>query len=256
MRSFFLLFFLFGSLFAKPVVLVSVAPQKFLVESIAPDLCTIEVLVPAGASPHSYEPKISQIHAIKDAAIWFRIGESFEEKLLPLVAVIVDQRDGLELIGCRCHGGADPHIWLSPKMLRQEARQICSALEKILEMNLQDNLTALIQKIDYLEQKLLLQKFPNEILVSHPAFGYFCRDFKIEQLSVEMDGQEPSVRQLTRLMDEVKRRGIKRIYLQEQYSKKGGQQIARQLGLEMLDVDPYEENVLANLERMGEVFCD
>ena len=256
MRSLFLSIFLFGSLVAKPIVLVSVHPQKFLVEAIAGDACQVEVLVPSGASPHSYEPRARQIDLIKEAALWLRIGESFEERLVPLVKQVVDQRENLDLIGCCCHEGADPHIWLSPSMLKQEARQTCAVLEQLLLTDFQDNLQILLTKLDLLEEKLRATTFSKSILVSHPAFGYFCRDFGIEQLSVEKEGREPSPRQLTRLMDEVKEKDLKRIFLQQQYSEKGGRRIAQELGLEVLHLDPYAEDVLANLEHLGEVFCD
>jgi len=256
MRTFFLLVLLSSSLFAKPIVLVSVQPQKFLVESIAGDACQVEVLVPPGASPHAYEPRARQIDLIKEAVLWFRIGESFEESLLPLVKEVIDQRENLDLIGCSCHDGADPHIWLSPSMLKQEAGQICTALEKLLNADLQANLADLIARIDALEAQLRARQFSKTILVSHPAFGYFCRDFGIEQLSIEMDGQEPSPKQLTLLMTEVKQKGLKRIFLQQQYSEKGGRRIAAELGLELIPLDPYAEDVLANLSHIGELFCD
>ncbi len=256
MRTFFLLLLLSSSLVAKPIVLVSVQPQKFLVESIAGDACQVEVLVPPGASPHSYEPRARQIDLIKQAFVWFRIGESFEECLLPLVKEVIDQRENLDLIGCSCHDGADPHIWLSPSMLKQEARQICTVLEKLLNADFQENLADLIRRIDALEIKFRGSQFSKTILVSHPAFGYFCRDFGIEQLSVEMDGQEPSPKQLTLLMSEVEQKGLKRIFLQQQYSEKGSRRIAAELGLELFSIDPYAEDVLANLSHIGELFCD
>jgi zinc transport system substrate-binding protein len=29
------------------------------------------------------------------------------------------------------------------------------------------------------------------VLVSHPAFGYFCKDYDLEQISIEVEGKEP-----------------------------------------------------------------
>lgn len=256
MRSVFCLLFLCGSLLAKPIVLVSVAPQKFLIESIAKEGCIVEVLVPSGASPHTYEPRIRQIDLIKEAALWFRIGESFEERLLPLVKRVVDQRENLDLIGCCCHEGSDPHIWLSPRLLKQQARQICKELESLLGQDLQANLTTLLEKLDQIELQLKSRSFPKAVLVSHPAFGYFCRDFKVEQLSIEKEGQEPSPRELAQLVDSICQRKIGKVFLQEQYSKKAALQIAKQLNLEVVALDPYAEDVLTNLELIGRLFSD
>ncbi len=260
MRSLLVSIFLFGSLAAqpaRPIVLVSVLPQKFLVETIAGDACRVEVLVPAGASPHSYEPRARQIDLIKEAVLWLRIGEGFEERLIPLVRRVVDQRECVNLLDSACcHGSADPHIWLSPSLLRKEALQICSVLEELLQQDFQENLRGLLAQLDALEEKLRGCTFSKAILVSHPAFGYFCREFNIEQLSIEKEGKEPSPRQLTELMDEVTKRGLKRIFLQKQYSEKGGLRIAAELGLEVYHLDPYAEDVIANLSHFGDVFCD
>ena len=254
MRLFIPLFF-FATLFAKPLVIVSVPPQKFILESICQDACDVTVIVPAGASPHTYEPSPKQLQYIADAALWFRIGESFEERLLPLFkGAVVDQREGIELLGCSCHGGADPHIWLSPVLLKQEARQICSALEKELGLDFYENLAVLDQKLDSLIEELNALSYPETILVSHPAFGYFCRDFDIEQLSIEVEGKEPSLKQTAALME--KARGLKKVFLQEQYSLRGGRRIAKELDLDILFVDPYAEDVVANLSHLGEVFSD
>ncbi|MCH9611362.1 MAG: High-affinity zinc uptake system binding-protein ZnuA [Chlamydiales bacterium] len=256
MRLPFILLFLFGSLLAKPLVLVSVPPQKFLVESIAGDACDVEVLVPSGSSPHTYEPKARQIDRIQEAAIWFRIGEGFESRLLSLVKNIVDPRENLDLLGCRCHGGADPHIWLSPKLLKSQAVQIHRELKSILECDLEENLALLLTQLDELDDSLSKREFPEAILVSHPAFGYFCRDYGIEQLSVEMEGKEPSVRQLTSLIKTVQERELGTIFLQRQYSKRGGLRVAKRLDLQVHYLDPYAEDVIANLEKIGEMICD
>jgi zinc transport system substrate-binding protein len=42
-------------------VFVSIAPQKYFVQKIGGDLVSVAVLVPAGADPHTYEPKPKQM---------------------------------------------------------------------------------------------------------------------------------------------------------------------------------------------------
>src|SRR5262249_49924355 len=125
----------FGAVQAKTQVLVSIAPQKFLVEQIGGAEVEVSVIVPAGANSHTYEPTPRQVIAIQKGEIWFRIGESFEARMIPSLhsTQIVDQREGLDLIkaGCGCcnaRDACDPHIWLSPRLLKTEAAQIAEAL--------------------------------------------------------------------------------------------------------------------------------
>src|SRR6202021_673541 len=86
MRHFtiFLLFF-WGTLEAKTHVLVSITPQKFLVERIGGEHATTTVLVPPGANSHTYEPTPRQMLAAQQGDLWFCIGESFETKLAPVL---------------------------------------------------------------------------------------------------------------------------------------------------------------------------
>ncbi|MFN0065937.1 MAG: metal ABC transporter solute-binding protein, Zn/Mn family [Chlamydiales bacterium] len=254
------LFFLSLPLIGKPRILVSIPPQKYLVQEIAGDTVEVDVIVPPGVSPHTYEPTLQLMTKIQDAEVWFRIGEGFEHHLMPILSCkIIDQREGLELLPCSCcHKEAfDSHIWLSPKLLKAQILQIKTYLvsahpESALQFEM--GFSSLEERLEALLQKLQQQPFPKAILVSHPAFGYFCRDFNIHQLSIEMEGKEPAPRQITHLIQEAREHNLNKVFLQRQYSTQGGRRIAQELSLEVIYVDPYAENVLSNLDYLGEVF--
>lgn len=265
------LFLLFShvALEAKLSVFVSIAPQKFLVEQVGGETVDVQVIVPNGTSPHSYEPTLRQIIAAKNGKIWFRIGESFETRLANALKhrlVIVDQRDGIDLLplSCSCHcdkEGHDPHIWLSPSLLKIQAAQIAETLTEVNPeaSNLYtNNLEQLCSKLDTLNQEIyakLLPKANQSILVSHPAFGYFCRDYGLTQLSIEMEGKEPTPKYLTNLLLKARSLKIKRVYLQKQYSTKGGERLAKDLKAKTIFLDPYAENVVENLRMIAEAFA-
>lgn len=76
-------------------VVVSIAPQKYMLERIAGDSIQVAVLVSPGADPHSYEPGPSVMRGCANAKAWFTVGIAFEdlwreriEKLSPGMAVI------------------------------------------------------------------------------------------------------------------------------------------------------------------------
>ncbi|NGX60822.1 MAG: putative periplasmic iron-binding protein [Chlamydiae bacterium] len=269
-RVFFLLFFLLFApvVEAKTKVLVSVAPQKYLVERIGCNEVEVQVLVPAGASPHTYEPSPKQVIKAQEGEIWFRIGEGFERQILPVLSKIevVDQRDGLPLLeanGCSCCAkeGHDPHIWLSPALLKKLARQI----EETLSTHDPENRLAYSHNLRHLEEDLdrqhewILSQLAGlegkSLLVSHPAFGYFCHDYHLNQLSIEMEGREPTPRYLIHLVDKARSEKIQTVFLQKQYNTKGGKRIARELNAETVYLDPYAENVLENLFAITEAFA-
>lgn len=264
------LFFLFS--FCEGVqtkVLVSVAPQKYLVEKIGADRVSVEVLVPPGTSPHSYEPTIRQTMVCYEGQLWFLTGEGFEKRLQDLLSShlkIIDLREGIDLLplGCcpskskECY---DSHIWLSPKLLKKQAETIAHALienEPEESAFYHERLLLLLEELDQLDRDLeaIFSQAPSHtILVSHAAFGYLCRDYQLTQLSIEIEGKEPTSKQIAALIVKAKEAQINRVFVQPQYSQKGALRIAKQLSAELISIDPYEENVVNNLRRISSFFC-
>lgn len=269
-RFLIILFCIAGVLEAKPLVLVTIQPQKFFVEQVGGEAVDVLVLVPPGASPHSFEPTAKQIVAASQADIWVRLGEPFEAKAMKVLLshnphlLIADMRENIELIssGCsHCADEGDTHIWLSPQLAQIEAKTIERTLtKKIPEKKeyFEERTKAFVKQLAQINEELraLFQDCGvHMILVSHPAFGYFCKDFGLEQLSIEMDGKEPSSRQLTLLLEKARKAKITRIFAQEQYQNKGAELIAKELKAELYNVDPYSSDYLNNLKRMGRLFA-
>ncbi|MEN8226147.1 MAG: zinc ABC transporter substrate-binding protein, partial [Bacteroidota bacterium] len=59
---------------SKPVVAVSILPQKYLVSSIADTLLDVLVMVPPGASPATWEASPAQMRSLDHALAYFQIG--------------------------------------------------------------------------------------------------------------------------------------------------------------------------------------
>lgn len=265
-KSFIFFLLLCSSLEAKIEVLVSIAPQKYLAERIGGDHLSVSVIVPAGANSHTYEPTARQIISASHGKIWFRIGESFENRLIQKLknVEIVDQRIGLDLIqsGCGCclQDSHDPHIWLSPKLLKKQASQMEFFLSQIEPDHAPfffQNLCLLLEDLDQLdlECKALFQDGTQKvILVSHPAFGYFCRDYGLEQVSIEMEGKEPTPRYILDLLSKARLSKIKTVFLQKQHNPKGGITIAKEIGATTQYIDPYVENVIENIKLIAKLF--
>jgi zinc transport system substrate-binding protein len=255
---------------ANPKVIVTVAPSKFVVQKIAENTVDVEPFVPAGASPHSYEPTPRQLIDAASGIIWFRIGEGFEGRAIDVIkrrCKIVNLRDGLPLLkekGCSCchHDPYDPHIWLSIPLLKIQAKNIKNVLAEVFpehaalyEKNLQAFLSELDQADDQIRTVIQNSK-RRYILVTHPAFAYFCRDYGITQLSIEIDGKEPTAKQMTELLELARKEKIDRIFLEPQHNTKGGFRIAEELGVPVVWLDPYKENVLENLKTIANAFTE
>lgn len=252
-------------------VLVTIAPYRYFVHRIAGDLVTVDLLVPKGASSHSYEPSPRQMISVSKADIWFKMGESMEARALPALKshnpnlVVVDLQQGLDLIEGHCHHGAhychesiDLHFWLSPLQAKIQAKTIAEAMIKVYPEKkavFEDNLQKFLVDLETLHQQIttilsLLKE--RTILVGHPAFGYFCRDYQLKQLSIEFEGRDPTPKQLTNIIQTAKDLKIRTIFIQEQYSNKGAKLIAEELGAKTVYADPYAENYPEALKKFAE----
>lgn len=256
-------------------VLVSVAPHKFFVEKIAGNTLDIGLMVPAGASSHTYEPTPRQMIAVAKANIWFQIGEGFELRAGQALRShnphlqLIDLQQGLDLIyeHCCCHAHhahascTDPHFWLSARQAKIQAKTIARTLiaafpqhKDLYEQNLQVFLTEL-DSLDKAIIDILAPLNERTIMVSHPAYAYFCRDYNLKQLSIEFEGKDPTPQQLTAVIQKAHQDHIKKIFIQLQYSNKGAKLIAQQLGAEIITLDPYAEDYINTMLAIAKAFA-
>ena len=122
---------------ADTTLTVSILPLRQIVSSIVGDDFGIEVLVPAGASPETFEPTARQIAALDRSTLVFSVGLiDFERNLLARIGSperMVDLSSGIEPIAGDCshaktekqHAhGIDPHIWTSATASRPSSPRI------------------------------------------------------------------------------------------------------------------------------------
>lgn len=259
-----------------PTVLVSVAPYKNFVEKIAKDTVKVHLMVPTGASAHTYEPTARQMMTASEAKIWFRIGESFEDRALQALLShhptlrVIDLRQGVDLIqsehanghkGC-CPGSIDLHFWLSPRQAQIQVQTIGDALIKAFPEHTElytKNLTLLINDLKKLDQDIesMLALLTNRnILVSHPAYAYFCRDYDLTQYSIEIEGKDPTPQQMTKLLNVARKLNLHTIFIQMQYNNKAAKLVAETIGAKLIILDPYSELYFTSMLEIAHAFAN
>ena len=88
-------------------------------------------------------------------------------------------------------------------------------------------------------QKILIESDRSKgFLVFHPAWGYFARDYGLSQVSIELEGKEPSPGELMEQLKEAKTLGIKNIWIQPQRSSRMAKSLAESLGGKLIVLDP------------------
>lgn len=249
-------------------VLVTITPYRYLVDQIAGDTIKTYVLVPPGANMHTYEPTPKQVMGISGVDLWFRMGETLESKILPSLknynpkVKIVDLRQGVDLLcsagGCsHCNSGCDLHFWMSPRIMKEQAKTIARELSLLYPENralYEKNLQTLLTTLDNLDQEIQTTLAPlqeRSFFVSHPAYGYFAKDYNLTQYSVEFEGKDPTPKQLTELLKTARSLGVKTIFTQTQFQNKGAKLVADELGGSVIEFNPYNENYPEELRKMA-----
>jgi zinc transport system substrate-binding protein len=276
----------------KLPVFVSIVPQKYFVQQIGKDLVDLQVMVQPGASPATYEPKPRQMAALSRAKIYFSIGVPFENVWLDKIAgansqmTVVHTDEGIEKIamgghhhddhagkdheekhhgdehekGHHEHAGLDPHIWLSPPLVRIQARTITTALQtadpahrEVYDANFRD----FVGRIDRLDKDLrdtLAGKAGMSFMVFHPAWGYFAHAYGLKQMPIEVEGKDPKPAQLQALIEHARKWNIRVLFVQPQFSTKSAELIAREIGGQVVAANPLAEDWMANLRLVADKF--
>ncbi len=257
---------------SEPVkAFVSILPQAYFVNRVGGHYVDVEVLVGPGQSPATFEPTPRQMSRLGESSIYFSIGVPFEKVVIPKIKNIfkdlriADTSSGVKKRYFSHEGGAqvsDPHIWLDPKRVKIIAGTICQELSRIdpLHSNeFEQNLESFEHDLDSLDQNIAetLKPFAGrKIVVFHPAFGYFAQSYGLEQLAVEVEGKEPSARQLSDLIARARAEKVRIIFVQPQFSKKNAQTIAQAIGGAVVPINPLPEDYLRELEGMAEKIRD
>src|SRR3990172_8700088 len=153
----FFLFFLFLPFYTvlasgdKIKVVATIAPLADFARQVGGNKVEVVLLLPPGASPHTYEPTPKVVHEISQARLFLKIGSGLEfwaDRMIQAASAnieIIDSSAGVALIKDIYHShehgqghdlgrdegvNGDPHIWLDPLICIEIIAKIESALSK------------------------------------------------------------------------------------------------------------------------------
>ncbi len=278
-RAFFLPFllsvlFVAGNALAAPLpVVVSIAPQKYLVERIAGDAVSISVLVTPGSDPHSYEPTPSQMRDCANASLYFTIGLPFEDAWLPRLGSaaknlrVVSMIKGIQRLPStdkdEAPGSEDPHVWLSPMLVRAMLPGIARELGKALPdqaPRFRANAAKLSAELEALDAEIaqMFAAVPQKkrvFLTFHPAWTYFAHNYELKELCIEVEGKEPGPQTMKAVIDAAKAYALNTIFVEPQFPQAAAQAIADALGAKIEKLDPLAEELPENLRQVAKLLA-
>ncbi len=261
----------------KVKVYVSIVPQEYFVERVGGDRVEVAALVLPGDSPATYQPTPQQIAGLSTAELYFRIGVPFEKGFMPKIAglnaglKIIDTRKGIKLRTMKAHhhhgeeaaaeeseqAVKDPHIWLNPLNIKIQAKTIAEALIQVDPEGkdlYNENYQKFCADLDKLNEQLIksLKSVKGEtLMVFHPSWGYFADQYGLKQEAIEIEGKNPSAKQLARMIDEAREDNIRVIFVQPQFSKAAASNVAQAINGVVISVDPLSRDYIGNLEAVA-----
>lgn len=242
-------------------VAVSILPQVEFVEQVGGEKVKITLMIPPGANPHIYEPTPAQLKRVSEAKIYFKVGSGIEFELVwmnKIVAcnrkmLVVDCSRGISLID------NDPHIWLSPKNAVKMVENIYQGLIQVDPDNKDYYLTRkqiYIQRLIELDQKIsekLARKKKRKFIAYHPAWIYFAREYGLEQIPIEKEGKQPTLKEILKVINRAKVDKIGLIFVSPQFDPKGAKLIAKEIKGEIVVADPLAKDYIQNMNKIAEI---
>ena len=236
-------------------VAVTILPQAEFVEKIGGEKVEVTVMIPPGASPHTYEPTPRQLIELSNTKIYFQVGSGVDFELSFLNKILEANR---EMLVVNCSEGIkimdrDPHVWLSPRNAKKMVMNIYKALIQVDPENsnyYRKNLESYLKELDNLDRDIreILRNVTRRcFMIYHPAWGYFARDYNLTQIPVEKHGKEPTARGLIALIDQAMRLNVKVIFVSPQFDKKKAETIAENIHGRIVFLDPLAKDYVENL---------
>lgn len=251
-------------------VMVTVGPQEEFVKRVGGGRVNVTVMVPPGADPHTYEPLPNQMKQVQDAQIYFQVGSDVEFELAWMGKLtsmnsqmkLVNTSTGIQLIPntAESEEGSDPHVWVSPRNAKVMVENIYQGLSQADPENKEyytKNRDEYLKELDELDKNItqrLSAKNNTKIMVYHPAWAYFCKDYNLKQISIEQDGKEPTPQAIASLVDTARRENIKVIFVSPEFSTSNAQVIASEIGGKVVVIDPLSNDYLKNMQKVAEAF--
>ena len=260
----------------KPRILVALPPHATLVARVAGDRVETAVVLETGGDHEVFAPTPSNLRRFQEADLYWATGLGFERSFVPRLRAL---SPALELIGEAApgegedeshhdhdhdhdhghhdHGEDDPHWWLSPREVASRVHALAEALAAFDPPHAADYLagaTAFAARCEALHAELAELFAPyrgRSFFVYHAAFGHFAAAYGLEQVPLEREGREPSLREMGALVARGRAEGVRVVYAQPQHRATALTVFAEQFGAEIVRLDPLAADWEANLRTLA-----
>jgi zinc transport system substrate-binding protein len=249
----------------RPLVFVSIPPQKQIIERLAGEYVDVHIMLSPGQSPETYAPTPRQIVTLASATSYFQIGVPFEvtwtdaiRSASPNIRIINCCESILKNIHTEQSEFRSAHNWTDPilaieiaKLARNELVDLLPEHENQLMFNflkLEDELHQLHMEI---EEKLD-NKQTAYFIITHSALDAFANRYNLKQLALDINGREIGLNSLMEMIKLGRQDNIRTLFVIEQYRSPLVLNLADELNAEVVELDILAENYIDNMFYIAE----
>lgn len=245
------------------MITVTIEPLRYFTEEIAGNKFDVVTMVPNGSSPETYEPTAKQMVKLSKSDLYIKVGNiGFERTWMKRLennaphTIIIDSSDGIKLQKNE-NGIIDPHVWMSTSNAKIIAKNIYRALAEIDSKDsiyFKSNLSKLLEKIENTDINVRENISKNKtltFLIYHPALTYFARDYGLTQVPIEEEGREPSAAQLQQTISVAKKKMVKIIFVQKEFSNRNTTIVEEGTKAQKIEINPLSYNWNKEMENIA-----
>lgn len=242
----------------KPIVTVSIEPQKYLLEQITGDKVEVRTLIANGANPETYDPSLNHVLNLSKSIGFLRMGNiGFEAAILdkireedPDLPIYNTSLGIIPVVGTHSHDGVshdavDPHTWSSVKNAKIIADNMLKAMIEIDPANkgyYTRNHDRFAHHLDSLDNALAAKLAPHAgeaFMVWHPSLSYFARDYGLVQIPAgNADNKEVAITALKESIDHADEHQVRIFFYQKDFDSRQAESLSGQLDIRRESINP------------------
>ena len=241
----------------KLQIYTSIYPIYDFTKKIGGEKVTVYNMTKAGAEPHDFEITSKDMANLSKADLFIYNGGGMEHWVDSVKnALNIKYVDSSSNINNQ--NNLDPHFWLSPKNAKIQMENIKNGLIEIDSENknyYESNYNLYASRLDKFDNKIKnsLSNIKNRNLVlTHPAFGHFCKEYSLTQIAIARDEADPKA--MAEIITFIKNNDIKAIFYEEFSSSKLADSIAKETQIKILTLNPIESLSEKNIEAGEDYF--
>lgn len=252
------------ALAANKVYVASIHPLAAILNELTLGRATVQQLIPSGASPHTYEPKPSDIRTVQSGEAFFYVSPLLDGWASKLPAK--QKIEVIELVPANMryktleghhheghgheagHNGdeSDPHFWTDPLTVKALVPSLVKELTRLdpdgsrVYKNNANNFSDKLDEQHQAMTKQLASVKGKALFMFHPSFQYLMKRYGLVLGGViePSPGKEPSPRYIQQMVKQIKTKKATAIFTEPQLPQRPAQILAESAKVTVYTLDP------------------